>query len=1063
MPNCLSNENEFFRHGSAIVPFGRSVRLLSTASAFALAIVAAAPALAQDAQQGDDAAAQEPATQSPADDSIVVTGIRQRLETSQTIKRESDTFVDAITAEDIGALPDRSVNETLQRIPGVTINRFQGIDDPDHFSIEGSNVVIRGLSYVRSEFNGRDAFSVNSGRALGFNDISPELLGSVAVFKNTTADRIDGGISGIVDLRTRKPFDNRQLVVAGTIEGNYGDIRESLQPAYSGLVSNVFETGIGDIGVLVSYGRSKLYSSAFGSQIAEYSYRPDISQTDNFYVPRGVGVRQQNFNRTRSTFDASLQWEATDQSALLTLEYIRADADQNWNERSVEIDVFDRPSPTRLTTELDSNPWVFDNDGTLLSGALNNNGQLPLTLARRNQDQSNKNEDFSANIVLKPTDRLKFIFDGQYARASTDVLDISLAGSANFNNTPVIDRTVGQVPSITFLSPDGGDPFAFYTNPDNLFYRHVLDHAEQSKGDEWAFRADTEYEFDGGFLRKLSAGGRYSDREQTRRYSEYAWGFISQPWTAEGVSPYNEGTPVGNLEVFDFPNFQRGSVPVPFNSLFTDLNLAQAYRDGTFQTLVQGQCKPQCTTPNLTDPDQPKFAQPVARFLVNREGTIPGSLYRPGEINDSREQTWSAYARADFTVDGLFGANNYLNGNIGLRYVNTQFETVGALTIPLADSALGLNPTQTAIDARCASIVGDQKPIYCGFTTAEQATYFSFLNGDNENNFRADNKYDYFLPAFNINMHFGDKFIVRAAVSRAISRPDFNRTAFSATIGGNNNAISGGDVPLFVSGSGDPKLTAVTSTNFDLGLEYYFSSTASATINGFYKKLDDVITDGSVIKSFTNTDGQTEDVQFNGPVNVGKVDVRGFELAYQQFFDFLPGPLNGLGFEGNYTYIDTSSFPSQVVEPLFRGLSYPLEGLSKHAYNVSGLYEKYGISARVSYNWRSTFLLTRRDVIAPFAPIFQPSTGQLDASIFYNITDNVKVGFQASNLLDDVTVTEQQTSFDANGNAAFLVNPGNPNDPGVANPAYVASKGPRAPRSYFRNDRRFSFGVRFNF
>ena len=1051
MPNCLSNENEFFRHGSAIVPFGRSVRLLSTASAFALAIVAATPALAQDAQQGDDAAAQEPATQSPADDSIVVTGIRQRLETSQTIKRESDTFVDAITAEDIGALPDRSVNETLQRIPGVTINRFQGIDDPDHFSIEGSNVVIRGLSYVRSEFNGRDAFSVNSGRALGFNDISPELLGSVAVFKNTTADRIDGGISGIVDLRTRKPFDNRQLVVAGTIEGNYGDIRESLQPAYSGLVSNVFETGIGDIGVLVSYGRSKLYSSAFGSQIAEYSYRPDISQTDNFYVPRGVGVRQQNFNRTRSTFDASLQWEATDQSALLTLEYIRADANQNWNERSVEVDVFDRPAPNRLTTELASNPWVFANDGTLLSGALNNNGQLPLTLARRNQDRDNKNEDFSANIVLKPTDGLKIIFDGQYARASTNELDISLAGSANTNNTPVIDRTVGQVPSITFLSPDGGDPFAYYTTPGNLYYRHVLDHAERSEGDEFAFRADTEYEFDSGFLRKLSVGGRYSDREQTRRYSEYAWGFISQPWTGAGLSPYDEGTPVGNLEVFDFPDFQRGKVPVPVASLFTDLDLVQAYRDGTFQNLVGDQIKAGCCEGS------------TAQFLVGREGVIPGDYYRPGEINVSREQTWSAYARADFTIDNLFGSNNYLNGNIGVRYVNTQFETVGALSIPLADVTLGPNPAPTAIAARCAAITGAQQPVYCGFTPTEQATYFGFLNGDNENNFRANNSYDYFLPAFNVNLHLGDKFIVRAAVSRAISRPDFGRTAFSATIGGNQNALSGGSVPLFASGSGDPKLTAVTSTNFDLGLEYYFNSTSSVTLNGFYKKLDDVITDGSVIKSFTNTDGQTEDVQFNGPVNVGKVDVRGFELAYQQFFDFLPGPLNGLGFEGNYTYIDTSSFPSQVVEPLFKGLSYPLEGLSKHAYNVSGLYEKYGISARVSYNWRSTFLLTRRDVIAPFAPIFQPSTGQLDASIFYNITDNVKIGFQASNLLDDVTVTEQQTSFDANGNAAFMVNPADPGGPGIANPAYVASKGPRAPRSYFRNDRRFSFGVRFNF
>src|SRR3954470_5186948 len=94
----------------------------------------------------------QPAT--PEDDSaIVVTGIRQSLANSQNLKRNADTVVDAITAQDIGALPDRSVTEALQRVPGVSINRFAGSNDPDHFSVEGSGVVIRGLSFVRSEFN----------------------------------------------------------------------------------------------------------------------------------------------------------------------------------------------------------------------------------------------------------------------------------------------------------------------------------------------------------------------------------------------------------------------------------------------------------------------------------------------------------------------------------------------------------------------------------------------------------------------------------------------------------------------------------------------------------------------------------------------------------------------------------------------------------------------------------------------------------------------------------------------------------------------------------------------
>jgi outer membrane receptor for Fe3+-dicitrate len=87
-------------------------------------------------------------------------------------KQQSDTVVDSITATDIGALPDRSVTEALQRVPGVSINRFAGSNDPDHFSIESSGVTIRGLTFVRSEFNGRDAFAAGTGgQALGFADV----------------------------------------------------------------------------------------------------------------------------------------------------------------------------------------------------------------------------------------------------------------------------------------------------------------------------------------------------------------------------------------------------------------------------------------------------------------------------------------------------------------------------------------------------------------------------------------------------------------------------------------------------------------------------------------------------------------------------------------------------------------------------------------------------------------------------------------------------------------------------------------------------------------------------
>ena len=227
-------------------------RLFATCTASALAIAVASPALAQDAAADDKDAVAEP------EEEIIVTGFRASLQSAQNIKRDADTFVDVITAEDIGALPDRSVTEALQRVPGVNIGRFEKPSDPDRFSVEGTGVIIRGLNYVRSELNGRDIFSANGGTVLNFNEVSPELLGRVEVFKNLTADMVEGGIAGTVNLVTRKPLDRRGFHIAGTLETNVGDLADEWSPGGSVLVSDTFETGAGTFGLQLGYARSEL-------------------------------------------------------------------------------------------------------------------------------------------------------------------------------------------------------------------------------------------------------------------------------------------------------------------------------------------------------------------------------------------------------------------------------------------------------------------------------------------------------------------------------------------------------------------------------------------------------------------------------------------------------------------------------------------------------------------------------------------------------------------------------------------------------------------------------------
>lgn len=292
------------------------------------------------------------------------------------------------------------------------------------------------------------------------------------------------------------------------------------------------------------------------------------------------------------------------------------------------------------------------------------------------------------------------------------------------------------------------------------------------------------------------------------------------------------------------------------------------------------------------------------------------------------------------------------------------------------------------------------------------------------------------MPSLNLKFGLSDDVILRLAGSRVLTRPD------NALVR-NFLQVGLGQSGELTATSGNPFLRPATAWQFDASLEWYFASVGSLTFNAFYKSIDDFffqeITNRSV-----NSNGITRDVLVRGPANFDRSgEIKGFEVAYQQTYDFLPAPFDGLGVQANYTFIDSQGLPNTFLntgEPVNEATippgNLPLEQLSKHNVNATVFYEKGPISLRAAYNWRSRFLLTPADVIFPFFSIFNESTGQLDASMFFTLTKNVRVGVQGVNLLNEVTRTTQ----------AFT------GDPGVL-----------APRSFFMNDRRFSFILRGNF
>jgi len=1034
------------------------------ASVFAMTSMAST-SMAQDSETVADTVENE--------DVVVVTGFRESLARAQDIKYDADTFVDAITAEDIGALPDRSVAEALQRIPGVNIGRFAQADDPDRFSVEGSGVVVRGLPFVRSELNGREIFSANGGRALSFNDVSPELIGGVEVFKNTTADMIDGGISGTVNLITRKPLDRPGFQFGGTIEANYGDLAEEVSPGFSALGSNTWETGAGTFGLQLGYAQSELISRTDASQVTDPCYRANTLDggcfridgiafaggsgfdESNFppagsvVVPKGAGVRTTTFDRDRKAYSAVGQWESNDGKLLATAEYLRAESDQTLDEFSILALVND---DALFPVEADGQSWTFDDDGIFESGVLTQGAGIPTENLRFQREDDAKTEDFSVDLKWSPTDRLALNFEAQHIKSDRN--EDGFIAAMRTQSDIFLDLG-GDTPDVQFL-PVGDSTTNQFEDAGQNFYWFALDNQVRNTGELTSFRADVDYDLEDkfGVIKGLRFGARWADRNRVTKGTNFnTWGALSIPWSFNGGAG---GAVFANNETGDiasysnlrspFEGFQRGNaeVPVPGGSafFFGGDNLVQEYLSGA-TTAAADEIYNETVRLSGWNNDWGRIGEawnPMDRRFngVDANGDpVPliDGRYLDSEVSDVDEQTTAFYGRVDFGTDNFFSAGKLLEGNIGVRYVETTINSEGVVAFP------GDAPDLTRSCDPALTLPGVPLPGYCFLSALRQAEFFSVFNGGDFDN-SSDIKFNHWLPSFNVKLNTSDDFLLRLGISKGISRPDLASFRMSGTIADNTgNLRQGGTLetgPLFRLDTGNRDLKPVESWNYDVSAEWYFDDVGSFTASAFRKEITGLIGYDLSTVELTSDDGVSAETEIGGPANTADSSLYGFEFAYQQTYDFLPGLLSGLGAQATYTYVNGDDLRNAAVAPGARsqlGDDFGQVGISKDTINLVGFYEKDKISARLAYNWRSDFAITPRDVIFPFSPIIGESTGQLDGSFFYSVTDQLKVGVQGVNLLDEVTQTSQVIDFD----------------------------GTKVSRSAFRNDRRYTFLARFEF
>ena len=1122
---------------------GHTVRLgVSTA---VIATILAAPAWSQNqgAQTGSQVAAGAEDAPAVAND-IVITGVRKALESARLRKKNADTVIDTIDATDIGAFPDKSVAEALQRVPGISVTRFAIPTDPAHFTTEPSGVLVRGLPQVRNEFNGRDAFSANAGRALSWGDVPAELLGGVDIYKNQTADLIEGGIAGLVNLRTRVPFDSSGQLLQAGVKANWGDIGRKVTPDANLIYSNRWQTGIGEFGLLGDIAYSRLKSGSQGLQ----NYHTEVFTggmipgsanvtspfgKGNILIPSGVSDLDDRFDRKRTGIAAAAQWRSDDHRWLATAQYIRSVYNNSMEERGVGVGLYGtssdpsfrfKPGDSGIPVQGGSAPdFTFGNDGWLTGGtfaqnggwyggqddanmAQNSSGQPMIhscygwggqpasycpagydvhadSLSTNTRIQQNRDmtQEASFNLKFNPTSNLHFNFDAQYVDSSAEFYDAGM-GFQSWTNPKL--SGLGSHPRIVALTPPSNVDLSpgGYSNPNNWFINNLADQYQNSYGHEWAFRADGEWNVPGdSWFDTVKFGGRFNDREQVVRNSDYDWNSISNTWTNGcqylyynldskpgsctngGTTTTFNGYPAGFYEVRKFGGSYFGGnvgnfpfLPMDFlNNHGLDKFDARKIGVGTYQPICDRHA-------------------PYAASYFGAKDTLPNSCFAAHEIATISEKTKAAYLMVKFGGhDNIHLGSVKVSGNFGLRFVETKDKSSGFVVYPtitkdpkavcpptpLVPGGLTGNaptppaqppgqPAQVPYDSICYLAPADVQ-FATGSGTATPVS--------------GSNTVHHWLPSFNLRFDLSQNWLLRLAASKAISRPDMGLLKDYLSIkqvlpdtGKPNDPLwvkdAQGNIigakPQYQADATNPKLKPITAWQFDVSLEHYFGSSGMFSLDLFYKSFQDYIQGGRFNTDITNN-GVTQTVTVSGPANGKGAKIKGFEVAYNRFLDFLPKPFNGLGFQTNFTYLKNKSVPNANLNTFFGNAATTtapalvpgqLEGLSKYAYNVVGLYElpNFPISLRLAYNWRSKYLVTAIPCCNQL-PTWQKAAGWLDGSVRYSVNKNFELSLEGSNLLSTKTVTiEQLTDLKSPEKKLIFAN-----------------------NSWFKQDRRFTFGVRW--
>lgn len=953
----------------------RSLLLMAATASLGSSFAAFAVDNANDAAPAAETTAANANANSPELQEITVTGIRASLEKSLEIKKDASVVLDSINAEEMGRFPDADVADSLEHLPGITIERTTGG--------EGIHVNVRGLGpqYNITTLNNRLLASDDDSRDLAFDVLPSEVISGADVLKSAQASALEGSIGGTVNLRTASPFDNPGFHGGVHAEGNDNDMSKLKGSKFSAFVSDTNDDrSLGFLlGAVHSDNKIRTDSlNAYNQNIYGPTTYPftDPNGTPLAATPCCITFGSIFDNKKRDALSGSLEWRPNSDLKIV--------ADGLWthlNDPQIGYnESYYFPSPDSIGTTW-SNPVVKNGVVTGITVS-----QFQPEMVNNTVNRVVTTSMFGLNVEWKPTDKLTFTADGYRSTANRpEGGQDSFVTAGLVSNTPYAPDTLifsdvpNSLPNFNVLVPPSQlglttcpKGTASSTSAGSCSYTSLMNSGFLNNNNYWSthydglngysvhdqvtgFTLDGKYDVGRGWLTKILFGAGYSDRDKSRTDISNDWtngsgqyGTLYQtagcPIQCEPYSFGAQGFPV--ISMISVPNFMQGAGG-SYPTTLPQLNVGQLL---AFLKSLNGKPNPffcsslPCSTPF-------DFSQ-----------TLPQA--NPYNSYDVTEKTFSVYGELTF-------AGTNWGGNIGLRVVRTNTTASTAIAAPVSLWTPSINSSTETWNVQYAA--GRQSV--------------------------TEGHYVIPLPAANFNYWVvPEKVQLRAAVAETMSRPNLDQLAPTSS----NNA-SNGQPQLYYGGTAG--LKPIKATQVDFSAEWYYHPHSAITVALFGKKIRDDIYTGTLtnvnlgtISCVGGPPPASATVACSAfpwtitePANGAKSTFYGVELAWQHIMD------NGFGAHLQYTRTENKSYDQS-------GNSIgAINAVPPMTMSAGLLYEKGPISADVNWDYAASFQSACSQCTeVPGWPAITSPFQWLTATFHYMFTKQFQVYVEGKNLTDSV-------------------------------------------------------------